>query len=111
MAGHWNLTHNPMARPLGCNGKYGRSGAAAHTRRGTAICQKCRDSRSHYRRELARGQPNPRVLKPCGTKAAACRHRAKGEPLDFACRLAEAEEALERTRKKRASKKAMDVHQ
>lgn len=102
----WDLTHNPDRRPLGCNGKYGRSGAALHERAGEPVCKRCRNSINHYKRERRRGQLSPRKLQPCGTKAAAVRHRKKGEPLCFPCRIAEAAEKAERERKK-----AMDVHQ
>jgi hypothetical protein len=87
--GPWKLDHDPEARPIGCNDAYGTSGATRHRRRGEQACQKCLDSAAHYLREYRRGQPKPRALKPCGTWAAAQRHRIKGEDLDFACRLAE----------------------
>ena len=87
----WNLAHNPMSRPLGCNRKYGNSGGSAHRRRGEAPCEKCLTSQSHYQRERRRGALNPKRLKPCGTWAAAARHRAKGEPVDFECAVAEAQ--------------------
>lgn len=38
-------------------------------------------------RNRQRGKP-PRELQPCGTVAAATRHRRNGEPLDDACRAA-----------------------
>ena len=86
----WLLTHDPMARPLGCNGRYGPSGRVAHMRRAEEVCLLCRESLKHYRREAKRGNPGTgRRLKPCGTNAAAKRHRKKGEPIDFACRVAE----------------------
>jgi hypothetical protein len=88
--GPWDLTHDPEARPLGCNGAYGVSGAHRHRRRDEDTCGACLASEAHYQREYRRGQPKPKALKPCGTWAAAQRHRKKGEmPLDFACRLAE----------------------
>lgn len=96
-----NPTHNPLARPLGCNGKYGNSGGSAHRRRGEAPCRKCRTSQAHYKREHRRGALRPRRLKPCGTWAAAARHRARNEPLDFACSVAEANYQQERRTKKK----------
>lgn len=93
---NWDYSHSPEVRPLGCNGKYGNSGRARHQRRGEAPCSRCTASANHYRRELRRGQPKPRTLRPCGTPAAASRHRYHGEPLDFACRLAEARQRAER---------------
>lgn len=86
----WRLDHDPSARPLGCNGRYGGSGATLHYKRGETACDKCKASASHYKRERRRGERNPRRLKPCGTPAAAARHRVNGEPVDFACHLAEA---------------------
>lgn len=87
--GPWRLDHDPEARPLGCNGAYGVSGARRHKRRGESACRACLDSAAHYLREYRRGQPKPRVLKPCGTWGAAQRHRVKGERLDMACVEAE----------------------
>jgi hypothetical protein len=82
--------HDPEKRPIGCNGKYGASGLLKHKREGTDICDACRESEKHYRRELRRGQPLKHPLKPCGTRAAAERHRKRRERLDLACRVAEA---------------------
>jgi hypothetical protein len=87
--GPWDLTHDPAARPLGCNGAYGVSGAHKHRRQGEDTCPPCLASEAHYQREYRRGQPKPKALKPCGTWAAAQRHRKRREPLDFDCRLAE----------------------
>lgn len=84
----WDLKHDPFKRPLGCNGKYGNSGLVKHRRQGTTPCAKCRKSSNHYRRELKRGEPAPRKLRPCGTYAAAHRHLQNGEKLDFKCKLA-----------------------
>jgi hypothetical protein len=103
----WDLTHNPERRPLGCNGKYGKSGAARHRRHGTKVCLRCRNSASHYTREYRRGAIRPRVLEPCGTNAAAERHRAKGEDLCLACKVA----VSERQQDYRDRQKVMDVHQ
>lgn len=108
MAGvSWDLTHNPNARPLGCNGRYGKSGADKHRRHGTAVCKRCRASAAHYQREYTRGGIRPRKLEPCGTNAAAERHRAKGEELCFACKVA----LSQRVQDYRDRKKVMDVHQ
>lgn len=93
----WLYSHKPDRKPKGCNGKYGQSGYKAHKRKGTKVCRKCSSSKAHYQRELRRGEKFPRKLEPCGTKAAAVRHRAKGElPLDLACRVAEAKEKADR---------------
>lgn len=86
----WDYSHKPFWKPKGCNDKYGKSGYNKHVRDGSPVCQRCRNSMNHYRRELARGQGSPRRLQPCGTPAAAHRHRQKGEPVDFACKVAEA---------------------
>lgn len=87
----WLLSHNPMARPLGCNGRYGPAGPTRHRRRGEAVCERCRQSVNHYKREAKRGNPGTgRRLKPCGTNAAAKRHHYHGEPLCFLCKVAEA---------------------
>lgn len=96
----WDLTHNPEARPLGCNGKYGGSGVKVHTRRGTEICERCRVSMRHYRREKRRGQHLARRRKPCGTHAGYRRHERAKEPICFKCRVAETEyRAARKTRK------------
>ena len=87
----WRLDHDPFARPLGCNGRYWGSGRKVHQRAGTPTCEACRDSNWHYQREFRRGQPLPRpVPQPCGTPAAAHRHRARGEKPCLDCYAAEA---------------------
>lgn len=86
----WDFTHSVAKRPLGCNGKYGGSGYNRHLREKTEPCRRCRNSLNHWRRDKSRGGIAPRKHKPCGTNAAARRHRTKGEPLDLACRVAEA---------------------
>lgn len=86
----WKLDHDPTARPLGCNGRWGNSGRSAHTKRQEPPCAACLASSAHYAREHRRGAIKPRTLEPCGTHAAAERHRIKGEPIDMACRLADA---------------------
>ncbi|QWY79689.1 hypothetical protein PP637_gp60 [Arthrobacter phage Persistence] len=83
-------THDPTARPLGCNGKYGDSGRQQHKKAGTDYCTACRESSAHYRREIQRGGIKVRTPQPCGTYAAAARHAYNKEPLDFACRIARA---------------------
>lgn len=98
----WKIDHDPEARPLGCNGRYGKSGWERHRRNGTEVCEACRESQRHYQREAARGQRYPRVLYPCGTHQAAERHRKNGEPVDFPCRLAYAAYNTENSRKRRA---------
>jgi len=79
-----------MRRPLGCNGKPGDSGRKAHARKNQPPCSKCKEASNHAKRERTRGQANPRKVHPCGTPAAARRHRYNDEPLDFACKVAEA---------------------
>jgi hypothetical protein len=101
--------HVPEIRPLGCNGKYGDSGSRRHQRAGEPSCEKCTASSNHYRREVRRGRPRPRTLRPCGTRAAASRHRYNNEPLDFACRLAEARGEARRRAKKAVKKKSLDL--
>lgn len=86
----WRLDHDPFARPLGCNGKYGVSGVQRHAADGTETCKFCRETYNHYKREQRRGGIKPRTPKPCGTYAAVDRHQRRGEPLDFACRVARA---------------------
>lgn len=95
----WDLTHNPDKRPLGCNGKPGVSGRDAHKARGEPPCEKCKAAVNHTKRERNRGQTYPKRLKPCGTDAAAARHRKRKEPLDVPCQIAEA--AAQRARKAR----------
>lgn len=91
----WDLSHNPMERPLGCNGKYGGSGMLKHQRKGEKVCRRCLNSKRHYNREYSRKGIvfSPRVYErqPCGTAAAAARHRKAGEPRDYACKVAEAQ--------------------
>lgn len=88
--GQWRLDHDPFARPLGCNAKYGVSGTQRHQKAATPPCRRCLDSSAHYRRERRRGGLKPRTPQPCGTPAAAHRHRANNEPPCFKCRVAEA---------------------
>lgn len=97
-------SHDPLVRPLGCNGKPGYSGGDKHRRQGTVVCGLCREAANHARREARRGQPYPAPLYPCGTPAAAKRHRRKGEPIDLRCAVAEAADSAERYAKKVASK-------
>lgn len=98
----WKKDHDPEARPLGCNGKYGASGTQAHKRKGQKACARCRKSEAHYQREYRRGAFKRKPLKPCGTPAAGHRHRARGEEIDLACRVALAREQQElRDRRKR----------
>lgn len=87
----WDLDHNPGKRPLGCNGKPGDSGRKAHRRKGEDVCEQCKQASNHAKRERNRGQKYPRRRKPCGTFAAATRHRKRDEPLDAPCRVAEAQ--------------------
>lgn len=49
------------------------------------------------RGELARAVQSAN-LRPCGTRAAAARHRRHGEPVDEACRRAESKDSLKRQR-------------
>lgn len=92
MGGKAWKAHNPHARPLGCNGKYGSSGYKAHKRKNTRVCGRCRVSAAHYMRERRRGGllPHKPLPKHCGTMPGVAGHRQAGEPLDFACKLAEA---------------------
>jgi len=100
----WRLDHDPFTRPLGCNGRPGDSGRKVHKRRGEPICPKCQEAGNHAVRERRRGSPCPRRLNPCGTPAAARRHRYKGEPVDLLCRAAEANYHADHRRKTRATK-------
>lgn len=102
----WDLTHDPEAKPLGCNGKYGRSGMERHRYHGEEICEPCRESGRHYDRERRRGQKYPRTLYPCGTYQAAARHKRKGEEVDYPCKVAYAERNTRDTRAKRARARA-----
>lgn len=86
----WKLTHDPTVRPKGCSGKYGDSGRNLHRRRNEPVCGSCSESSNHAKRERRRGQPNPHRIRPCGSMAAATRHRNNNEELDFACKVAEA---------------------
>lgn len=56
------------------------SGYARHVRFKETVCDPCRTAKREYSRErkrIARAQDPPRVLQPCGTSAAAARHRKK----------------------------------
>ena len=99
-------SHDPLRRPLGCNGRPGDSGRQWHRRQGTDVCGRCREASNHARREARRGQPYPTPLYPCGTQAAAQRHRRNSEPVDLACAVADAADSAERYAKK---KKTGDV--
>lgn len=101
-----NPKHDPLARPLGCNGKYGQSAYKMHRRAGTEPCKRDLVSQAHYKREFHRGNGKPRRLKPCGTWAAASRHRRNNEPLDFACSVAEAQ--YQQSRRDREKGKAVE---
>jgi hypothetical protein len=92
----WDTSHNPNTRPLGCNGRYGHSGADWHYRRKQKVCARCKRSRAHYERERRRGGLVPARLKPCGTTAAAQRHRDRGEDVCFKCKVADADKAQRR---------------
>lgn len=102
----WKFDHDPEAKPLGCNGRYGTSGSAKHHYHKTPPCEDCKASARHYARERARGQKYPRVLYPCGTRPAALRHRAKGEPLCLPCKLAEAEYQVPANEARKAARRA-----
>jgi len=102
MGRSWDLSHDPFDRPLGCNGKWGNSGSEAHKRRGEEPCEKCLASSAHYAREYRRGGIQKRKLAPCGTTAAAERHRTHREPLDFACRLVMAAKEQKRREARKA---------
>ena len=102
----WKLSHNPLERPLGCNGKPGDSGRKAHQRRKERACRKCRKASNWSKRERNRGQPHPRQLHPCGTPAAARRHRTNNELLDIPCQIAEAQYHADL----RAQKKEQDMN-
>lgn len=99
----WRLDHDPTKRPNGCNGKPGDSGRNRHKRRNEPTCQQCREAANHANRERRRGQPLPRPLHPCGTFAAATRHRNKNERLCIPCQIAEAKYHANLRAKKRAA--------
>lgn len=86
----WRLDHDPTTRPLGCNGRYGTSGATIHRNHSQTACDQCKASAAHYNRERRRGGLTPHKPQPCGTRAAAARHRANQETLCFPCKVAEA---------------------
>ena len=55
---------------------------------------------------MRRGQNLPRHINPCGTPAAARRHRYKGERLDIACATAEADYHAGHRAKQRQAREA-----
>ena len=102
------------------------SGYQRHRRNQEQPCQACRDANREYnrqkdaqRKERANARKRekrqaagatPRVLRPCGTSAAARRHRRKGEELCGPCREAYREtmrELNERRNKLRAEGKTL----
>jgi hypothetical protein len=90
---NWDYTHDPDARPTGCNGKYGKSGAQRHRREGEdpcPRCPRCHASAAHYMREYRRGALMNVKPGGCGTYGGTAMHKAKGEPTCFKCRVAEA---------------------
>lgn len=103
--------HDPLARPLGCNGKYGNSGDARHRRRGEPVCEACRESCNHLQRERKRGGGNPRppVLNRCGTPTGARDHYRRKEPLCLPCGVAQAKARSERYYAKKATEVAFIV--
>ena len=100
-------------KPQSEHGTYAR--AKRHKRDGEPLCDPCAEALREYQREAAarsrhrrkaklekpgprtvipEGEPPPSLAvepHPCGTTAAAARHRKKGEPLCEPCRLAERE--------------------
>jgi hypothetical protein len=69
-------------------------------------CALCKASEAHYARELRRGQGLPRPLHQCGTPAAYKRHKEKGEPIDFTCRVGRSKYLADNRAKKRARQAA-----
>lgn len=103
----WDLSHSPLANPLGCNGRPGKSGYSKHKHAGEEVCPRCRKAYNHWQREHRRKAHNGRRLRPCGTQAAAARHRRRGEKIDFACAVAEANYWAEHRAKKAAERKML----
>lgn len=58
-------------------------GYSAHLYRRETPCQDCRDAHAAWARD--RRPKRPRAMQPCGTAAAAQRHRKRGEPLCDPC--------------------------
>lgn len=82
-----------------------------HVRNNETPCDPCKAAKRAYaatkkaewRAKEREGKPT-RALKPCGTRAAAARHRRRNEPLCNPCRDAErADEARKRETKKAAA--------
>lgn len=84
-------------------------GLSANNRQALRVCASCPVLRQCYDFELAAGDETPRIaagvrwsaglpihLSPCGTNAAAKRHRVHKEPLDPACVEAERQERRRR---------------
>lgn len=91
-------------RGLGKNPKHGSgcgtyNGYSAHIRKGTPVCEPCRDARRAYKRglELAQttgdGRRRPKVFDPtmCGTRPGYQQHLRHGIPACMECRRASAE--------------------
>lgn len=72
------------------------------------MCEACRESHNHYRRELTRGQGVRREAKAkCGTTGGARRHYRLKEELCLPCKLAQAADANLRYQVRRVREKAM----
>lgn len=95
-------------KPCGTPGGYGR-----HIFRKESPCQPCREAWREYQIEYdkARARTNhdkaatPRELAPCGSFAAAQRHRKNGEELCGPCRQADRDYKAQKARDYRAAKK------
>lgn len=81
-------------------------GARRHRMAGEDPCPACDAAYKKYQREHSaayrlrtRGPAKGQQLLPCGTKAAAVRHRKAGEELDDACKAAERAEWHKRPKK------------
>lgn len=85
-----------------------------HVNRGEEVDEECRTAyRAYQREQYAKRQAKitkivkpAREVMPCGTTAAARRHKYHGEPIDEACRLAVCADSAERYQRSQARKKA-----
>lgn len=107
----------PVPHPGSVLEPCGTIGAAfRHWKAGEKPCEPCREARRAYDREYKRKrraanppERKPRKSQPCGTRAAAQRHYARGEPLCEPCKAAKA--AYEKQLRDRVPKKERPVAQ
>ena len=97
-------------RVLGKNGQPlalcgGRSGYLRHLRNNETPCDDCKDGNARQKAAQRGGTHTGQRTGPaqCGTHSGAIKHRTKGEPTCFACRIAESAYRRELYARKKAT--------